>query len=76
MAGDAFNAMPEEEQILYATAIILSIDAANLVHVLEASGNLIGRHAHNVAANAMPRRSDGSRISPYAPDGGPVRVIS
>ena len=74
LAKEFARGMRNEDKITFALEMLLDVDDPALHHRVEAASNIIGQHGHTLNRERISRRSDGSVISPYAPDGGPLVV--
>ncbi len=72
-AEKAVQFLSQEERIQLARKLCLSVNDPKCADALGVASLEILMHGENLGAGAPQRRSDGSIISPYAPDGGPLR---
>ncbi len=71
-AKTAVEFLSESEKIALAKFLILGIEEPSLVDGIKLVAWEVKSHAEDLAAQSGSYRSDGSKITPYAPDGGPL----
>jgi len=74
MAKRISKNMSALERLDLAVELALTVTDPAMISPIKVASDKIGQHAHMMAREHIPQRSDGSFIHPYAPDGGPLRV--